>query len=886
MELGCILLSLSLGASAIIVQTVLLRELLVVFCGTEISIGIIFAAWMLWSAIGSWLGGVVRGSVRAIAVLVLLLAAVTPVTLHFVRVSREIVGATGVQYLSLPQIMLVVLITLCPACILAGMRFPIAVKLWSSIARSKERKSEEQKSGPGVEAVPGRVYALEALGSLAGGLAVSFLLFPGLDSLQNMFIAVAVGVAPLVALSTGVGRRPKHETRNTKLGAAPPPPSRVRPLVLGLALCGAFAAAVVFLAGWLDRESAAGQWRSFNPDLRLIERRESRYQNIAVLEYGGQRSIYGSGRLLFSVVDERQLDVEKEEGGNAAFAHLVMTQHKNPQSVLMIGGGATGILREVLKHPVTSVDYVEFDAMLLDATMRWLPGPDRAALGDARVHIHEVDGRRFVGLAKPESCDLVISMLSDPTTLGMNRLFTREFFELARGALKGDGVFVTMMSSVPNPRGVVLDANAAIYHTLRAVFAHVVFLPGGDTGVFFASNSAEQILRTPEALYERYNSRAVDAAGFKPEVFYLMVEENNLLWANFLLNRHGRLQTESGRARESGSGASAADQTSEDVTPLTVSELPLGGGEVVESRGVDEARYVNTDANPIAVVYSLLVWARFANPDKRDILDWLREVRFWWVWPALGAFVAAAAILAAVGRMARGSCGRLFRKIGLLSLAASCGFSGIAVQLILLLVFQNVVGHVYGLIGALVAAFMAGLALGARVAERRKPRGLPARLSQSPSCPDRRDRADRTAVIRVIVSRLMLVALAYLLLLAVVVPGGESVAGSYGGIIFFVCNAAAGFLTGICFPMFMVLWRTAAGDSGVRAVSCSASGGEAEGSAAGWLYGADLMGACVGSLAIGAVIVPVLGLTAACHIVCLVSLAGLVSFGLLGGLGT
>ena len=39
-----------MGVSSVIAQVILLRELLVVFYGNELSIGIILAGWLLWEA--------------------------------------------------------------------------------------------------------------------------------------------------------------------------------------------------------------------------------------------------------------------------------------------------------------------------------------------------------------------------------------------------------------------------------------------------------------------------------------------------------------------------------------------------------------------------------------------------------------------------------------------------------------------------------------------------------------------------------------------------------------------------------------------------------------------------------------------------------------------
>ena len=43
-----------IGFNAVVGQIVLMRELIVVFSGNEISLGIMLASWLFWTAIGSY----------------------------------------------------------------------------------------------------------------------------------------------------------------------------------------------------------------------------------------------------------------------------------------------------------------------------------------------------------------------------------------------------------------------------------------------------------------------------------------------------------------------------------------------------------------------------------------------------------------------------------------------------------------------------------------------------------------------------------------------------------------------------------------------------------------------------------------------------------------
>ena len=44
--------------------------------------------------------------------------------------------------------------------------------------------------------------------------------------------------------------------------------------------------------------------------------------------------------------------------------HFPMLLHEKPESILILGGGAGGMIHELLKHPVTRIDYAELDPLL------------------------------------------------------------------------------------------------------------------------------------------------------------------------------------------------------------------------------------------------------------------------------------------------------------------------------------------------------------------------------------------------------------------------------------------------------------------------------------------------------------------------------------------
>ncbi|MFA6700394.1 MAG: polyamine aminopropyltransferase [Thiomicrospira sp.] len=121
--------------------------------------------------------------------------------------------------------------------------------------------------------------------------------------------------------------------------------------------------------------------------------------------------------------------------------HVPMLSHPNPQSVLIIGGGDGGILREVLKHPqVEQVTQVEIDAAVIDMCKTYFPHHSQGAFDDARLNLVIADGVEFVNQTELKF-DVVISDATDPVGPGEG-LFTSRFYSGIQRCLNPGGIFV------------------------------------------------------------------------------------------------------------------------------------------------------------------------------------------------------------------------------------------------------------------------------------------------------------------------------------------------------------------------------------------------------------------------------------------------------------
>ncbi len=113
--------------------------------------------------------------------------------------------------------------------------------------------------------------------------------------------------------------------------------------------------------------------------------------------------------------------------------------------MLVLGGGDGLAVREVLRHPdVRRVDVVELDAGLarLARTDPALSALNGHAYDDPRVHVTTGEAFRMLRGAAPASYDVVISDLPDPSVTAGTKLYSQEFYGLARRVLAPGGRLV------------------------------------------------------------------------------------------------------------------------------------------------------------------------------------------------------------------------------------------------------------------------------------------------------------------------------------------------------------------------------------------------------------------------------------------------------------
>ena len=151
--------------------------------------------------------------------------------------------------------------------------------------------------------------------------------------------------------------------------------------------------------------------------------------------------------------------------------HVACVHHGGPQSVLVLGGGEGATVREVLRwKTVERVVMVDIDGQVVEACRQHLPEMHQGAFDDERTEIVIGDALDYLDDSDSD-WDVIVSDLSDPIDQGPSfKLFTREYFEKCRQALRPAGSFVVQAGPLAPPE---MALHVRLARTVQAVFPHI-----------------------------------------------------------------------------------------------------------------------------------------------------------------------------------------------------------------------------------------------------------------------------------------------------------------------------------------------------------------------------------------------------------------------------
>ncbi|MFQ5647205.1 MAG: spermidine synthase, partial [bacterium] len=452
-----------LGAFSLLAQTILAREFLSVFFGNEISVGLFYFSWLLFTGLGSALALKKKVETPGFSRLLWLASPLFLLEILLIRSSKLFLDVSSfggiVPFFQLSAAAFIVNL---PLPVSLGFLFPNALKFM------EDRGSRT-----------GAIFLFEALGTMISGILFTYLLIGRFSIVYLILITVLTAVLAKFAFS--------HYSRQ--------PRQQLLSLFISVTLTAAlFTPFPRLLETGLSRLSMT-EYKG-----KTVKTLDSRWQRLTLTRYKKQYTVYANGKVSFSFPDYQDASV---------LSALLVSQAKNPARILLIGQGMGGFLPELLKYHPQHIDYLEPDPELLGLVKPYLDKTTVRSLQDKRVKIHTQDGISYLrGLKAKARYDLILNFSGDPGSAQINRFYTREFLKICREHLTGKGVVVSILTSAPNYLGEeLLSYNGSVYATFKQVFKQVLVLPG-DRNIFLATKAESVLDQDVEEIKRRYRRYA------------------------------------------------------------------------------------------------------------------------------------------------------------------------------------------------------------------------------------------------------------------------------------------------------------------------------------------------------------------------------------------
>lgn len=618
---NCVLIAiLIMGFSGLVSEIILLREFLIVFSGNEFSIGIILANWLILEAFGSFFLGrkveKIQNKLESYIIITILFSISLFIAIFQIRLLKNMLGFSIGEIIGFLPMFYSSFLILLPVSILHGALFTFSCEIYSIFS------SQAQYSA-------GKVYAYETIGTIIGGFVGTYLFIPYLNSFQIALWLTLVNLIICLALIIPYW----------KIGL-------FQMIILFVVSIVIFFSAYLIMtsnAEEIHQYSIKKQWKNQN----ILHYQNSPYGNICVIENEGQYIFFEDGvsSLITPVPDIPFVE---------EIVHFPSLAHPKPRRLLILSGGAGGIINEALKYPsIETIEYAELDPLLISLIRKFPTQLTEYELNNKRVNIRHIDGRFFLKSTQ-DKYDLILIGITEPSNLQANRFFTKEFFSLAKEKLNDKGVLVIgLPGSLTYMNEELKNLNSCIYHTLRSVFKNIRVIPGDGNNLYLSSDSNEILTIERMKIIERLNHYKIKADVIIPWYIEQKLHPGWQLWFSKFIE--------------------------------------------------GSSKKINSDLNPVGVFYSISHWNALFAPRLRWLFKQFDGMNLKTIYPLF--FIPF--ILWFILRKKK-----QFFKAGIALAIITTGFGGMIFDLILIFAFQSIYGYIFSWIGLLVASFMAGAAFG------------------------------------------------------------------------------------------------------------------------------------------------------------------------------
>jgi len=442
------------GAVSMGLELLASRSLALIFGSSLQSFAVVLIAFILGIGLGSaWIASPRRArSSERMAILLLCIAAAWTAILvinighwvDFYRIARTGLARTPVGYVFHE------LLTTGIALVVLGLPAAWIGAVLPLVIRGVSR------DGADLGAKVGRLLTWNTLGAVCGTLITGFFLMPGIG-LRNAFAVLALMLA-LVSLVMALRQF----------------------WLMGLAGCVIVCALAgsIFIFGGKDWQYAMSSgvfrvWETkFNPQLmqlrkdhiKLLYYEDGADATVSVEQVDG---IIGPPEIGLRINGKPDAGTQLDLSNQLLLGHLPLLSKPGSKDVFVLGLASGMTAGAVLAHPVERLDIAENCEPVVKAS-HYFDGWNRHALADPRTHLWREDARTVLKLHN-QKYDTIITEPSNPWTVGVGSVFSREFYELAASRLKPGGLMTQWFHLYETQDGVV----ELVLRTFRSVFPYI-----------------------------------------------------------------------------------------------------------------------------------------------------------------------------------------------------------------------------------------------------------------------------------------------------------------------------------------------------------------------------------------------------------------------------
>src|SRR5579862_1786563 len=324
----------------------------------------------------------------------------------------------------------------------------------------------------------GRLVTWNTLGAVVGVLITGFVLMPGIG-MRNSFAVLGLLLAVAALITALVLRRRLVTAVSAAVGAG----------VLMASLSGDTNWRDVFSAGIFRLSGVDPSMPNSSPTEFFKE--HHKFVHLLFYEDAADATVSVEREATAAATNETVLRIDGKPDASAfgdrptqvLLAQLPLMVRPESKDVFCFGMGSGITAGSVLGHPIEHLTIAENCAPVLRAVRLFDPWNHGVAT-NSRVRIYREDARTVLKLS-PQSYDVIISEPSNPWMVGVGRVFSREFYQLAASRLKPGGI-MTQWFHLYEMDDQTLDL---VLRTFASVFPNMEIWDLGDEDIILLGST-------------------------------------------------------------------------------------------------------------------------------------------------------------------------------------------------------------------------------------------------------------------------------------------------------------------------------------------------------------------------------------------------------------